>query len=159
MRAMLTVAAGLLICCGLFGCNRTQAPVAAPVVAAAPVCNCPQQAQAALPAPLPQPAHPHRRHRAWSEHQSSSSYEGSSSYSSSGGEIREYDGAAMRSEDANGEAHAQAAVWIDGYGRSHYATNAADTDDANPAKLNAEDRHNRRAVWRGYNSKCGERTQ
>ena len=157
MRAMFTVTASVLICVALFGCNRSQqaqAPVPAPIVRCRPVCNCPQQTAAAAPVatdastdiiimhgastkvhPIRNPTArrktaPIRRLRIAQ---------------------REYDGAA--GEQSAGEAHAEAALWVDGYGRSHYASAAA-SDDTNPAALAADDVRRRHAPWHAYNSDC-----
>ena len=157
MRAMFTVTASLLICFGLLGCNRnqqTQAP--APVVAAAPVCNCPQQTASA--APIPAAAkHRHRHHHSWSAHENSSY---SDSYSAdayspppteAGGETE--DGNDAYSAPSAVTAQADAAVWVDGYGRSHYGAAFA-SDDANPAAVAMEDVRRRSAPWHAYNSDC-----
>ena len=155
MRAMFLVVASVLLCVGLFGCDRqTQAPVAAPVVAAvAPPCNCTPPAPP--PAPVAQTVHRARHHHhAWSEHESSSysSDSESSSATNESGEYSELSSAPVAQSDG---ASAQAAAWVDGYGRSHYA--AGEQPDENPARLSREDRHTRREVWRGWNSHCGER--
>jgi hypothetical protein len=158
MRAMFLVVASVLLCVGLFGCDRQpQAPAAAPVVAAvAPPCNCTPPAPP--PAPVAQAAHRIRRHHhAWSEHGNASyeSYgESSESYPASN-ESREYSESSSVAQ--SGAANAQAAVWVDGYGRSHYA--AGEQADENPARLSREDRHTRREVWRGYDSKCAWRDE
>jgi len=158
MRAMFVVYGSVLICVSLFGCNRSQqaqAPVPAPVVANAPVCNCPQQTAAAAPAATTH-RHP-RHHHAWSERESSSyseSYgaESESSYSPASDSAGEYDGT-PESEQTTGEAHAEADLWVDGYGRSYYASAAA-SDDTNPDALTAEDVRRRHAPWHAYNSDC-----
>lgn len=49
----------------------------------------------------------------------------------------------------------QAAAWVDGYGREHYATTPQ--ADSNAALLSPEDRHTRRHPWHGWNSDCDER--
>ncbi len=157
MRAMFLVVASVLLCVGLFGCDRQpQAPVAAPVVAVAPACNCAPPAPP--PAPVAQAAHRSRhRHHAWSEHESSSysSYsEGSESYSASN-EAAEYSQSSSESATQSDATNAQAAAWVDGYGRSHYA--AGEQTDENPARLGREERRMRRDVWRGWNSHCDER--
>lgn len=156
MRAMFTVTSGLLICLGLMGCNRSQqaqATAPAPVVAAAPVCNCPQQA-AALPVVRTSRRHKYHRH-AWSVPENSSfaeSYDVSADSSSSDENTEgEYD-----SNRQNGQAPApvqvEAEVWIDGYGRGHYASAAS--DDTNPASLSPDDDGRRHAPWHAYNSDC-----
>ncbi len=155
MRAMFLVVASVLLCVGLFGCDRQpQAPVAAPVVAVAPPCNCAPPP----PAPVAQAVHRSRHHHhGWSEHESSSysSYgESSESYSASN-ETDEYSQSSSVSTAQSDEANAQAAAWVDGYGRSHYAT--GEQAGENPALLSREDRHTRREVWRGWNSHCDER--
>lgn len=153
MRAMITVTASLLICIGLLGCNRNQqvqAPLPAPVVAAAPACNCPQQVAAT--APVVRRIHRHRHH-AWREHESSSysqSQEAESSYSSSSDSASEYDGAAESEQSAS---EPQAVAWIDGYGRSHYGSASA-SEDSNPAALAPADVHRRLAPWHAFNADC-----
>jgi hypothetical protein len=159
MRAMFLVVASVLLCVGLFGCDRQpQAPVAAPVVAAAPPCNCAPPAPSP-PAPVTQVVHrAHHHHHAWSEHESSSysSYgESGESYPASS-ESEEYSESSSASETQSAVPGAQAA-WVDGYGRSHYA--AGEQVDENPARLSHEDRRMRRDVWRGYDSKCAERDE
>ncbi len=169
MRAMFTIAASLTICTGLFGCDQNQkasapAPVAA---AAAQSCNCRQQTQAA-PAPaveLPR-AHRHRHHHrhgnGWTEE---ASWQGSTSLVSSHSESREFEyvSEAHESDDEQGPAAypppppsgTSSDVWIDGYGRSHYASAdvTTDTDDGPPVRA-TEDARRRSDPWRGYNSKC-----
>jgi hypothetical protein len=158
---MFTVTASLVICIGLMGCNRNQqaqAPAPAPVAAVAPACNCPQQAAAATAASTPV-RHRHSRHHSWSAHENSSYSESysdnsESSYSPGPGSAGEYDGAANVEQTFS--AQAEAAVWVDGYGRSHYASAAA-SDDANPAILTAEDSRRRLAPYHAYNSDCDKR--
>jgi len=153
---MFLVVASVLLCVGLFGCDRQpQAPVAAPIVAVAPPCNC---APPALPpAPVAQAVHrPRHHHHAWSEHESSSYSESGESYSASN-ETGEYSQSSSVSVTQSDAASAQAAAWVDGYGRSHYAT--GEQTDENPALLSREDRHTRREVWRGWNSHCDERDE
>lgn len=155
MRAMFLVVASVLLCVGLFGCDRQpQAPVAAPVVAAvAPPCNCTPPAPP--PAPVAQAVHHTRHHHhTWSEHESSSYSESGESYSASN-ESREY--SETSSVSVAQPASAQTSVWVDGYGRSHYA--AGEQVDENPARLSREDRRMRRDVWRGYDSKCAWRDE
>jgi hypothetical protein len=154
---MFLVVASVLLCVGLFGCDRQpQAPVAAPVVAAvAPPCNCTPPAPP--PAPVAQAVHRTRHHHhAWREHESTSydsSGESGESYSASNesGEASESSVSVTQSDATSG----QAAAWVDGYGRSHYAI--GEQTDENPARLSREDRHMRRDVWRGWNSHCDER--
>ena len=156
MRAMFLVVASVLLCVGLFGCDRQpQAPVAAPAVAAvAPPCNC--TPPALPPASVAQAAHRTRHHRhAWREHEGSYS-EGGESYSASS-ESSEYSEASSAPVAQGGVASAQAVIWVDGYGRSHYA--AGGQADENPARLSREDRRTRHEVWRGYDSKCAERDE
>jgi hypothetical protein len=158
MRAMFLVVASVLLCVGLFGCDRQpQAPVAAPVVAAvASPCNCTPPA----PAPVAQAVRRTRHHRhAWSRHESTS-YDGygesGESYSAAN-ESREDSESSPESVAQSDAASGQAAAWVDGYGRSHYAT--GEQVDENPARLSREDRRMRRDVWRGYDSKCAWRDE
>jgi uncharacterized lipoprotein NlpE involved in copper resistance len=154
---MFTVSASLAICLSLMGCNRNQqAQMQAPVVAATPACNCPQQAVAtAVAAPV---AHRHRHHRrsghAVSDYSESYSSEFERSYSPESSSAMEYGGDA---EGGQSEVHSESAAWIDGYGRAHYA-GAAAPDDSNPAVLTAEDVRRRVAPWHAYNADC-DRTQ
>jgi len=157
MRAMFTVTASLLICAGLLGCDRSQ-PVQAsgPVpVAAVPACNCPQQAAAA---PVTTPRKRRHHHRAWHEHESgpySESYssESESSPGSSSGDAGESDIAAESGQSSD-EAQAEGAVWIDGYGQSHYETSASASEDDNPGAVAAADVSHRLAPWHAYNANC-----
>jgi hypothetical protein len=157
MRAMFTVTASLLICAGLLGCDRSQ-PVQAsgPVpVAAVPACNCPQQA-AAAPVTTPRKRRHHRR--VWHGHESASYSEShspasESSSGSSSSDAGEYDTTAESGQSAD-EAQAEGAVWIDGYGRSHYETSASASEDDNPGAVAAADVGYRLAPWHAYNANC-----
>jgi hypothetical protein len=166
MRAIFTIMASLSVCSGLLGCDQNEkASAPAPVVvAAAPACSCQHQAQAA-PVPVVEPPHLQRHHH-YRRHQHDMAYEASwqggatsgSSYSES--RESEYAGEGHESVDEQGSAaypppppDAGSGVWVDGHGRSHYASEAAETDD-NPAALSAEDDRRRSDPWRGFNSKC-----
>lgn len=156
MRAMFTVTASALICVSLLGCNRSpqmQAPVPTPIAAAAPACNCPQQAAAVMPVA---PARKHRHHhRGWGEHQSNSYSYGSQnedSYPSLPNEDAEH--GAGQGELSAGEAQAEAAIWIDGYGRSHYAMDVSASEGDNPGAQTATDIRRRLAPWHAYNADC-----
>jgi hypothetical protein len=151
MRAMFTSMAAALLCAGLASCNESH-PVntvtAAPTrIAVAPPAPPPAAAPAAAVA-----HHPRHRH-AWhaQESHSDESYSQSGeSESSSQGE--DETAASSAPPPASGP---EPAVWVDGYGRSHYV--AAGPEDANPAALTREDLHKRMAPWRAYDSKCAER--
>ena len=178
MRAMLMAAIGVTVCFTLFGCDRnpqqaqtTSMPVA---VAPPPTCNCPQAA-----APVVRTAR-HRtvRHRyAYREHYGhhrhslseflaystpSSSYRENESSS-----VREYrPGDEMRySQPSYSDTHdssaqyqqaASAEVWVDGYGRAHYADYGPPGDEA-PGTISRKDERERMRPYRGYNSKCDNR--
>jgi hypothetical protein len=156
---MFLVVASVLLCAGLFGCNRQpEAPVAAPQATAVPApCNCvpPAAAPAPPPAPVVQTAetmrHIRRHHRhtlSEMEAAADESYDQeshTSSYSSSSQTIVQADAVQARK-----------AAWVDGYGRAHYTSDDA-AQDENPARLGADDHHLRRSVWRGWNSRCDER--
>ncbi len=156
MRAMFLVVASVLLCVGLFGCDRQpQAPVAAPVVAAVTPLAIARRPRPP-PAPVAQAVHRTRHHHhTWSEHESSSYSESGESYSASN-ESQEYSETSSVSETQSAVPSAQAA-WVDGYGRSHYAS--GESIDENPARLSREDRRMRRDVWRGYDSKCAWRDE
>jgi len=166
MRAMLTI--GLAVC--LFGCDQSpRATAPAPVAAAtAPSCNCQQLAQAA-PAPVaetPRP-HRHRHHHRHSMIYEASWQEGASSVSSYP-ESHESEYAGESHADEQGSAvypppppppGAGSEVWVDGYGRGHYASGAMAADaDSNPAVLSAEDARRRSDPWRGYDARCRNAT-
>jgi hypothetical protein len=167
MRALSTAAVSLTVCLTLFGCGENQTQTQAPVAAVAPppACNCPQAqvAQASVPV-----AHRHRRHRhAWSESasygESSSSYSDSSSYSeSSSSSVREYRAGNEEHStgDASGEEHmaqtANAEVWVDGYGRAHYA-DYGPLEDEHPGLISRKDERKRLHPWHGYDSDCDRR--
>jgi len=165
MRAMFLVVASVLLCAGLFGCNRQpEAPVAAPQATVVPaLCNCMPPAAAPVPPPAPvvQTAetvrHIRRHHRhTLSEIESAAeeSYdqENHSTYTQSS-ESSSYSSAsqAVVQQDA-----VRKAAWVDGYGRAHFSSDDA-AQDENPARLGADDHHMRRSVRRGWNSHCDER--
>lgn len=168
MRAIFTIVASLSVCSGLLGCDQNEkASAPAPVaVAAAPACSCQHQAQAApapvMEAPRPQRHHHSRRHRhdmnyeaSWQGSTTSvSSYSAAreSEYASEGHESLDEQGSAVYPPPPPG---AGSGVWVDGHGRSHYASEAVAAEgDDNPAALSAEDARRRSDPWRGYNSKC-----
>jgi hypothetical protein len=166
---MLTAAMSVVICWGLFGCNRSQqaaTPAAVPVAAATAPCNC----EPAMPMTAA-PVHRHRHHRraVWNTHAESADFQSysvesksHSTYSSSS--VREYQpdtdtnvGYAGSAEQYEANANVgSGAVWVDGYGRSHYAADGPPQEN-NPAALAAEDIHRRMKPWRGYNSDCDQR--
>ncbi len=46
-------------------------------------------------------------------------------------------------------------VWVDGYGRGHYAEEeAAPSPDDNTEYLSNDDAGRRHDPWRGYNARC-----
>ena len=161
--------------------QRTETSTHASVAATAPVCNCPQQAHAPTPI-VKRHGHRWHRHwnggsmsheTSWSEHESSSP---SYSPSDASGYATENDS----SDESNMMAGApippprsaapfpppppgavlpppppetQGSVWIDGYGREHYAEDAQE-DDGNYAALTAKDGDRRLAPWHAYNVDC-----
>ena len=143
MRATIFAATGFLACLGLAGCdNSANAPPANVQVAAQP-CNCqPQNAAVAQPIP-PRVFHRHVRHATSYSHRE---YDESEAYSSYSSQSRSYDQGASESE-----AGAEQNVWVDGYGRSHYAVTAS----AAPAP----DEHVRLAPWHGYDENCDEKNR
>lgn len=162
MRAMLTAAMSLVICWGLFGCNRhpqAVAPAPAPVAAVAPPCNCQPSAVANAAPVVHRRIHRHR-HRWAHENRSYVAYESSESMSSStyaSSSQREYDGRSEASSDTEYEMAqntGSSAVWVDGYGRSHYEDGGSSSTEADPGAVSRADVHARMSPWRGYNSDC-----
>ena len=137
MRASLIATMSLLGCMGLAGCdNPTNPPPAAVVQAAPPPCNCQPQSVAAVQPQAPRIVHRHRI-----SYVSRDGYETQySSVSQSRGESESEEQTAQQN-DSN--------VWVDGFGRSHYAATAS----AAPAT----DEHARLAPWHGYDEKCDEK--
>ncbi len=152
----------VLICAGLFGCDRGQNAVAPlPAQVAAVPCNCQQPlAQPPSMAPVdtsyaqPSRRHGHRHHyEAQDEYSESSASSGSSeSYSSSeeSSEQHEY-------SDENTEGESESAVWVDGYGRSHYMEGGSPDEDDRSGEHDGRETGKRLDPWHGYNSKCGHR--
>jgi len=157
MRAMFLIMGSVLLCVGLFGCDRAPQTAQAPVVAATPPCNCiPPAPPAPVPVTTAQRSHRHHRHhRHTVAEMESAAYEAER-------ESGSYETMAQESSGYGSEHYgppppppaAEPPVWVDGYGRAHYATSAE--VDENPARLSAEDRHARRSVWHGYDSDCAE---
>jgi hypothetical protein len=99
----------------------------------------------------------------WSDRESSSS-----SYSPSN--ASDYSSASDSSNSGDGMAGApipppppgapfpppqvQSGIWIDGYGRGHYTTDARESDDGDIADLTAKDIHRRLAPYHAYNVDC-----
>ena len=170
MHAMFRVTAGLLICFGLCGCNRNhQAQTTAPatVAATAPACNCPRQAA------VPEPPVTHHRHhvdRRWHReslsHEASWSESTSTSYSSS--DESGYSDARDNQSDGMAGApipppppdasypppQAEGGVWVDGYGREHYAMDTPEADDGAVAELTEKDIRRRLAPYHAYDVDC-----
>lgn len=148
MRAMFMVVASVILAAGLFGCNRkSEAPVAAPVTVVTP--------PAAVPPPPPPPPPPaaeesqrYRHHRTSYSAQESESTESYSEYSSSESYSGEDYSAEDSQVDVRGASQGGEAIWVDGFGRSHYATTTQ--ADENPALLAPEDQRDRDSVWHGY---------
>jgi hypothetical protein len=155
---------GLAIC--LFGCDQSPKATAPAPVAAAPAaaCNCQHLAQTA-PAPIVEAprSHRHNHHRWHRMTYEASGQESASSVSSyPDSHEAEYAGES-HGGDAGGPAAyppppppvASSEVWVDGYGRSHYAGGGTAVEaDSNPAVLSAEDAHRRSDPWRGYDARC-----
>ena len=139
MRA--TIIATILACLGLAGCDNPSNAPAPTVQAVAPPCNCQQQNEAAAQPAAVRTAH--RHHRDWSAYEHRE-YSESESYSYSS-QSRSYD--QNESDDQGGhQSAAEGNVWVDGYGRSHYAMTAAATHD-DRARL---------APWHGYDQDCDD---
>jgi hypothetical protein len=109
---------------------------------------------------------PHRHHHAhWHSMTHEVSWASSASSVSSYSESREYEYGSV-SHSMGGDEQGPAAypppppsvgseVWVDGYGRSHYASGGMAGDaDRNPAPLSVEDAHQRLDPWRGYDANC-----
>jgi uncharacterized lipoprotein NlpE involved in copper resistance len=134
MRA--TIIAATLACLGLAGCDNSANAPAPSAQAVAPPCNCqPQNEAAAQTAP---PRVMHRRYRHWSSY-AHRDYNQSESYYQSGTDDQSAD------QDAS-NGNAEENVWVDGYGRSHYAVTASAAPD-DRARL---------APWHGYDQDCDE---
>jgi hypothetical protein len=192
MRAMLTLAASLFVCAGLFGCDddgdghKTTASVIG-AAAASPGCKCKQAAQgepdARAPSPLRHRYHHRFRHYAHFAHKAGSGHSwyeigwGSSagstgSYSDSS--RNEYAMAEQAPDDmppppplsapyppppppgaGPGGPPMDSGVWVDGYGRGHYADGEAPpSPNDNTEYLSNEDAGRRHDPWRGFNAKC-----
>lgn len=138
MRAKFIAAIGLLACFGLAGCdNSGNAPAPTAQVTAQP-CNCQTQNAAAVqPAPI-RATHRHSRIASTREYEE---------HYSAGSSSRSYDQDAAEDQPARQSGNAEENVWVDGYGRSHYAASAAP----------APDEHARLAPWHGYDEKCDEK--
>ena len=145
MRAMFMMVASVLLAAGLFGCNRTpQAPVAAPVVAQTPPAYVP-------PPPPPPPAveqTTRTRHHRMVYREESTGYDSySQSEYGSSESYDDYSGGEESSVSSQDAASAEA-IWVDGFGRSHYATTTQ--ADENPALLSEGEQRDRDSVWHGY---------
>ena len=211
MRAMLTLAASLSICAGLFGCDdgneghKTAASVIG-AASAAPACKCKQASESEPMLHESSSRHRYHRHfrhnahfgyetgrRSYHEIGWGSSAGSASSYSESS---RSYSGSS-HSEYAMAEqadsmppppppealdnmpppppasypppppsagpmgpgpavaGSADSGVWVDGYGRGHYADGeAASSPNENSEYLSNEDSTRRHDPWRGFNAKC-----
>jgi hypothetical protein len=143
MRA--TIIAATLACLGLAGCDNSANAPPPTVQAVAPPCNCQPQSEAAAQ-PAPHRA-TYRHHRHWSSH-ARRDYNERESYS-----YRSQSRSTYRSESGDQGAqqssgNAEGNVWVDGYGRSHYA--GTETASA------ASDDRARLAPWHGYDVDCDE---
>ena len=168
MRAMLMAAVGVAVCFTLSGCdqNQQQAQTAAvtPVaIAPPPPCKC-QQAAAA---PTITIAH-HTRHRMHRHGHTLDEFlaysTGPSSYGETdsrtvreyrpGDEERyaEYDHTEMHDSVENRHV-TDADVWVDGYGKAHYA-DYGPIEDEHPGLISRKDEHERMRPYRGYDSNC-----
>jgi len=154
MRAMFLIVGSVLLCVGLFGCDRTPQTVQAPVVAATPPCNCMPSAAPPAPVRTVSGVHRHYHHRRHSLAEiESAAYQ--AERESGGSMTMEREGSSYsESTGAPPPPSAEPPVWVDGYGRAHYAITAE--ADQNPVRLGAEDRKARRSVWHGYDSNCDE---
>jgi hypothetical protein len=182
MRAMLTAAVGLAACFALFGCDQNpqqaQTVAATPVAVAPPApCNCRQTAAALAVRVAHHFTYHHRygrydhyRHHSHTLSEFLAYSTSSSSYSANEtSSVREYrpgdeerysqtDYAQMR--ETASENHramtADAGVWVDGFGKVHYA-DYGPLDDEHPGLIAGKDEHERQNPWRGYDSKCNNR--
>lgn len=141
MRA--TIIAAILACLGLAGCDNSANTPVPTAQAVAPPCNCQPQNEAAAQA-APSRA-THRHHRYWSSY-AHRDYSESESYSHSS-QSRSYYQSEFGDQGAQqSSGNAEENVWVDGYGRRHYAmtASAASNDRA------------RLAPWHGYDVDCDE---
>ncbi len=161
MRAILRTAASLTLCAGLLGCDDNDK---GKVVTTAQAATPQPPPRAEEPAPISEPIEHHRHH--WRRHghkhrpygasfSEGVSYAASSGESAPSGDTAEESAASRVSsapypppppESSTGESAAQSDVWIDGYGRDHYAAEAW----ANGPPITAEEAHARRDPWHGY---------
>jgi len=137
MRA--TIIAATLACLGLAGCDNSANAPAPTVQAVAPPCNCQPQNEAAAPPRVMQ-----RHHRHWPSY-AHRDYNENYSYQSQSRST--YQSGSDDQEASNGNAEEN--VWVDGYGRGHYA----ETASAAPA---APGDRARLAPWHGYDQDCDE---
>jgi hypothetical protein len=150
MRATLFATIGLVACTGLAGCdNPGPAPVTNAQAVAQP-CNCQPQNEATAQSATPRTTHRHHRHwtsyarRDYNESESYSYRSQSRNYYQSESDEQER----YANQSASG-GNAERNVWVDGYGRSHYAMTAS----AAPAP----DERARLAPWHGYDENCDDK--
>ena len=142
MRA--TIIAATLVCLGLAGCDNSANAPAPTAQAVAPPCNCQPQNEATAQAAAPRATHRHHRH--WSSYARRDTDE-SESYSTGSQSRSTYQSEFDDQGASRGDAEEN--VWVDGYGRSHYAMTAS----AAPA---SDDRA-RLAPWHGYDQDCDDK--
>ncbi len=135
MRAM--IIAATLACIGLAGCDNSANAPAPTVQAVAPPCNCEAASPKLTRLTPPHVSHRHARTASYRDYEESYSYQSQS---------RSYD--QNESEDRNPDRDASNGnnVWVDGYGRSHYAMTASAAPD-DRARL---------APWHGYDQDCDD---
>ena len=142
MRA--TIIAATLVCLGLAGCDNSANAPAPTAQAVAPPCNCQPQNEATAQAAAPRATHRHHRH--WSSYARRDT-DKSESYSTGSQSRSTYQSEFDDQGASRGDAEEN--VWVDGYGRSHYA----ETASAAPA---APGDRARLAPWHGYDQDCDE---
>jgi len=142
MRA--TIIAATLVCLALAGCDNSANAPAPTAQAVAPPCNCQPQNEATAQAAAPRATHRHHRH--WSSYARRDTDE-SESYSTGSQSRSTYQSEFDDQGASRGDAEEN--VWVDGYGRSHYAMTAS----AAPA---SDDRA-RLAPWHGYDQDCDDK--
>jgi hypothetical protein len=162
MRAV-SALASVLICAGLFGCDEGQkVAVPLPAQTASVPCNCQPQVNP----PMRQATAAQPFHRSWRRHRhgrfhaygAQSEYnENSASSYSSAEESESYETEHFEHRNYGGGEEAHHAVWVDGYGRSHYLAAGVAIEDAQDFKRGGHKTGNRLDPWHGYDAECNHR--
>ncbi|HEY0282667.1 MAG TPA: hypothetical protein VGC27_08595 [Rhizomicrobium sp.] len=143
MRATIIAAMSFAASLGLAGCDNSANVPAPTVQAVAPPCNCEPQNEAVTKTVAPRAKHRHARTASYREYEEdrSARSESRSTYQGGSGEQSDYQTAYQE------YGHSEEAVWVDGYGRSHFvaAASAAPDDRA------------RLAPWHGYDEDCDDK--